>query len=224
MRNNTEATNCLSTDYSAVYQSWKSFKKGKRPSFAIDEFAYSLETNLAKLSFELGSGSYKHGSYQPVVLYEKKRRDLAVATVRDRVVHRLLYDYLVAIYDKSFDPDVWSCRKGKGLHACLGRTQKLLQKHSSSYVWRADIAKFYDNVDHDTLLDCLQRKIGHDKNALDVLRRVIGSYATMLGSGIGIPIGNLTSQIFSNILKYLHARVRQICSSPYKATRLYKIR
>jgi RNA-directed DNA polymerase len=184
-----------------LYSAWKAFRKGKRPSKAIDEFAYDLEANLTQLSFELCSGSYKHGNYQPVVLYEKKRRDLAVATVKDRVVHRLLYDYLVDIYDNSFDPDVWSCRKGKGLHACLGRTQKLLQKYPNGFVWRADITKFYDNVNHSTLRDCLHKKIGNDSNALRVLDKVIDSYSTINGQA-GIPIGNLTSQIFSNI--YLH--------------------
>lgn len=197
----TETTRYLSTDYSAIYQSWKSFKKGKRPSLQIDEFSYDLEANLTKLSLGLGSGSYKHGSYQPVIIYEKKRRDLAVATVRDRVVHRLLYDYLVAIYDKSFDSDVWSCRKGKGLHACLARTQKLLQKYPNGYIWRADITKFYDDVNHSILFNCLRRKISQDSNALSLLSKVIDSYSS-INAQLGIPIGNLTSQIFSNI--YLH--------------------
>lgn len=194
-------TRYLSTDYVAIYKSWKSFKKGKRSCLAIDKFAYLLETNLMKLSLELGNRSYVHSSYQPVVLYEKKRRDLAVATVRDRIVHRLLYEHLVAIYDKSFDPDVWSCRKGKGLHACLARTQKLLQKYPKGYIWRADITKFYDNVNHSILMDCLSRKFNQDSNVLFLLNKVINTYST-INSHSGIPIGNLTSQIFSNV--YLH--------------------
>lgn len=199
----------LSTDYATLYQSWKRFKKGKRPSIAIDEFAYNLEANLTQLSLELSTGSYQHGGYQPVVLYEKKRRDLAVATVRDRVVHRLLYDYLVAIYDKGFDPDIWSCRKGKGLHACLGRTQQLLQRYSSGYVWRADITKFYDNVNHSTLQDCLRKKISQDSNALCILDKVIDRAIPQL------IISQSVSQWYShwqfdqpNILKHLLARVR----------------
>lgn len=198
---NAVTKNYITTDYSSLYSAWNSLRKGKLPSRAIDEFAYDLEANLTQLSFELCSGLYKHGNYQPVVLYDKKRRDLAVATVKDRVVHRLFYDYLVDIYDNSFDPDVWSCRKGKGLHACLGRTVKLLKKYPNGYVWRSDITKFYDNVNHSTLRDCLYKKIGNDSNALCVLDKIIDSYCTY-NSQSGIPIGNLTSQIFSNI--YLH--------------------
>lgn len=155
---------------------------------------------MSRLSLELGSGVYQHGSYQSVILYEKKRRDLAVATVRDRVVHRLLYDYLVAIYDKTFDPDVWSCRKGRGLYACLQRTQQLLQKYPGGYVWRADVTKFYDNIDHATLQSLTQQKIGNHKNAVDLTSKVINSYSqSEAGRPQGIPIGNLTSQVFSNI-------------------------
>ena len=148
----------LQTDYRAMHNAWHNFRKGKSPSRAIDEFAYSLEENVARLSSEVISRSYKHGSYQAVILYEKKRRDLAVATVRDRVVHRLLYDYLLEQFDSGFDPDVWSCRTGKGLHRCLARTQKLLLKYDHSYVWRADITKFFDNVSQQALLNFLKKK------------------------------------------------------------------
>lgn len=164
------------TDYAAVYRAWQRFHKGKRATAAIDEFAYNLEDNLARLTTELQTQTYHHGGYQKVVLVEKKRRDLAVAGVRDRVVHRLLYDYLVEAYDKNFDPDVWSCRAGKGLHKCLARTQKLLRQSSQSYVWRADITKFFDNVDQAVLLECLSRKIGDDKAALWLCQEVVGSY------------------------------------------------
>lgn len=189
----------LITDYQAVYQAWLNFRKGKRPSQAIDEFAYNVETNLLELAAELANRSYRHGGYEKIILQEKKRRDLAVAGVRDRVVHRLLYDYLADVYDKSFDPDVWSCRIGKGLHKCLTRTRQLLRQHRGSYVWRADITKFFDSVDQGRLLACLERKMGSYDPAVWLSRQVIGSYQMR---GAGIPIGNLTSQIFANI--YLH--------------------
>lgn len=208
----------LKTDYQAVYTAWRKFKKGKRTSLAIDEFAYDLEGNLTRLSNELCNKSYRHGGYQPVVLYEKKRRDLAVATVRDRVVHRLLYDYLVAIYDKGFDPDVWSCRVGKGLHACLGRTKQLLRKYSHSYVWRADIAKFYDNVNHATLLDCLRRKIGQDKSAINLLDKIISSYRTIRSQS-----GTHWQLDQSDIFQCLLARVRSFCTPHPKAASLRQV-
>ena len=170
------ATSQLPTDYASVYRAWKSFRKGKHTSFSIDDFAYNLELNLAQLSCELTSGAYIHGKYQPVVLHEKKRRDIAVASVRDRVVHRLIYDYLALIYDKSFDFYVWSGRKGKGLHSCLNRTQKLIQRYYDGYVWRADIMKLYDNVDHFALRSFVFSKVYRDQNAMYIIDKIIDSY------------------------------------------------
>lgn len=187
----------LEVGYNAVYRAWFAFRKGKAPTRAIDEFAYNLEANLAELSGELTAGSYRHGSYQAIILREKKRRDLAVAGVRDRVVHRLLYDYLLDKFDNSFDPDVWSCRAGKGLHSCLNRTQKMLQKYKHSYVWRADIIKFFDTVNHQVLLSCLSRKFMSGGPELWLCEEVILSYHVKPAAGI--PIGNLTSQLFANI-------------------------
>jgi retron-type reverse transcriptase len=187
----------LRVDYGAIYKAWRAFRKGKQPTGPIDRFAFGLEAYLARLSDELTNKSYKHGGYQAISLAEKKRRDLAVASVRDRVVHRLLYDYLLPKFDTGFDPDVWSCRTGKGLHKGLARTQQLLQRHSSSYVWRADITKFFDSVDQEAMMDCLARRIGYDTTAMWLCQEVVDSYS--MQPLRGIPIGNLTSQLFANI-------------------------
>ncbi len=71
----------IEVDYCNIYNAWLKFRKGKSPSSAIDEFAYNLELNLDQLSKELSDGSYQHSMYKAVVLHEKKRRDLSVATV-----------------------------------------------------------------------------------------------------------------------------------------------
>jgi RNA-directed DNA polymerase len=187
----------MRVDYEAVYGAWLAFKKGKTPTLSIDEFAYNLEDNLTRLAAELTDRSYRHGGYSKIILQEKKRRDLAVADVRDRVVHRLLYDHLLPLFDSDFDFDAWSCRRNKGLHKCLARTVKLLKKHSGSYIWRADIIKFFDSVEHRVLADCLGRKSQIDSNEIWLSKRVISSY--QVKPDIGIPIGNLTSQLYANI-------------------------
>ncbi len=165
--------------YLQLYKAWEKFKKGKKKTQSIDEFAYSLEDNLQKLGKDINNRCYKHGDYKKVVILEKKRRDLAVAEVRDRVVHRLVYDELVNIWDKSFDPDVWSSRTSKGLHGALARTQKLLQKHQYSYVWRADITKFFDHVRHDVLLDCINHKTQSNSKLFWLCNEIINSYSTL---------------------------------------------
>jgi RNA-directed DNA polymerase len=180
-----------------LWRSWVAFRRGKKPSRAIIVFEAELEHNLLKLCADLNRGNYRHGTYNHKIVSEKKLRDIAVANVRDRVVHRLLYDYLVPIIDRRLDFDVWSCRKSKGLHLCLVRTQQLTSRYSDTWIWRADVKKFFDHVDHRVLKDCLMRVLSNE-TALSLLNEVIDSYGSV-DIGQGIPIGNLTSQIFANL-------------------------
>lgn len=84
-------------------------------------FSYYLEENLRKLQTDLENGHYTHGGYKTFIVTDNKRREISVASVRDRVVHRILYEYLVPIYDKTFIYDAWSCRKDKGLLGAIER-------------------------------------------------------------------------------------------------------
>jgi RNA-directed DNA polymerase len=180
-----------------VWNAWFEFRKGKRMSMEMHEFQYSLEQRLFDLHTDLKNGTYKHGPYRHFVVCDNKRRKISVSSVRDRVVHRLLYDYLVPIWDKTFIYDVWSCRRGKGLLAAIERTQDFLKSYPYAYVWRADVQKFFDSVDQRVLFELLKRRV-KDRTAMILLREVLKSHQSSK-EGVGMPIGNLTSQIFSNI-------------------------
>ncbi len=179
-----------------IYQSWFSYRKGKKPSYDLDHFQYNLEKELSSLYEDLNNGTYKHGDYREFIVTDNKKREISVASVRDRVFHRLFYDYLVEIFDKIFIFDAWSCRCGKGLMGAIDRAQMFIKKYANGLVWRADIRKFFDNVDHDILFQLLKRRI-QDEKALFLLKEIINSFEVK--EGVGMPIGNLTSQIFSNI-------------------------
>ena len=202
MKKDLSVKTCQSTisNQRLIYSAWQEFRRDKKSSYEIDKFEYSLAQNLCKLVDDIDSGTYCHGSYRRTIVSEKKRRDLAVACVRDRVVHRLIYNQLVVLYDSTFDPDVWSCRVDKGLHKCLTRTQQLLAKYPNTCVWRMDIIKFFDCIDHAVLRTCLDRRVT-DQKLLWLCDEVITSYSATNGQAqsCGIPIGNLTSQVFANI-------------------------
>lgn len=191
---------------SNVWKAWYTFRKGKKRSLDLDNFTYHSEGNICQLHNDLVAGSYRHGIYKTFKLTDSKKRTISVASIRDRIVHRLLYDYLITIFDKKFVYDAWSCRKDKGLLKAITRTQKLLSKYHLTYVWRGDVTKFFDTIDQDVLKRLLRRAIA-DQKALQILDEVISSYFSFF-PGIGIPIGNLTSQVFTNI--YLHEFDRHI--------------
>ncbi|MDP3696992.1 MAG: hypothetical protein Q8R55_03060 [Candidatus Taylorbacteria bacterium] len=166
---------CINLKLENIWESWRKFRKGKTISSELDEFQYYLERNLYQLYLDLNSGQYRHGKYRKFIVSDNKKREVSVAPIRDRVVHRLLYEYLVSIYDKIFIPDVWSCRKGKGLTGAIDRTRQLLARYNRSFVWRSDVKKFFDHVNHAVLADFIKNQIG-DLKALQLLNEIINSY------------------------------------------------
>lgn len=141
----------------------------------MEHFRYHLERHLRALHRDLLEDTYRHGPYRLFTVSDNKRRCITVASLRDRLVHRLLYEYLERIYDPVFIYDAWSCRKDKGLHCAIDRAQQFLRTHRQGFFWRSDVLKFFDNVDHRILLDILRRRVS-DNATLTLLSEVIGSY------------------------------------------------
>jgi retron-type reverse transcriptase len=69
------------------------------------------------------------------------------------------------------------------LIGAIEKSQSFLKKNPQDYVWRADIKKFFDNVDQPTLIRLIERKIT-DPNALKIIREVVASFPQ---GGILIP-------------------------------------
>ncbi len=179
-----------------LWHSYCEYQKGKKRTYEFHDFTYNLEAELFTLHDDLADRSYQPGKYRYFEVTDNKKRTISVAPLRDKIVHRLIYDYLVKIYDKTFIYDAWSCRKGKGLHKAIARAQYFLMKYSDCNVWRCDVKKFFDSVSHKILLEIIKFRI-KDTVSLALIEKNIKSYD--LGNGRGMPIGNLTSQIFANI-------------------------
>lgn len=176
---------------------------GKRNRRDVQAFERNLEDNLFVLHEQLKNKTYQHGSYQAFYVNDPKRRHIHKATVTDRVVHHLLYKFLYTLFDKQFIYDSYSCRLEKGTHKGILRLEKFTRSVSKNYsnrcwVLKLDIKKFFANVDHGILTKLLKQKIA-DPDILWLLANVIDSFHSESGEGKGIPLGNLTSQVFANI-------------------------
>lgn len=191
-------TDDIDTSMQAVWRAWQAFRQGKRPSEELMRFQFQLEPHLFSLHHDLQQGTYYHGNYNYFVVHDPKRREIAVASIRDRVMHRLLYDYLLGVWDKSFIYDAWNCRPGKGLLGAVERASFFSKRYRHGWIWRSDIRKFFDSVDHETLKFLLGTKLCRTPRVTTLLDTVIDSYDAG-STGRGLPIGNLTSQIFANI-------------------------
>ena len=185
--------------------SWERFKKGKRKKADVALFEYRLEQNLLELYRELKNETYRHKPYYSFYISDPKVRHIHKATVRDRVVHHALFKMLNPLFEPTFINDSFSCRIGKGNHLGMKRLEAITRKVSKNYtqhcfVLKCDIKKFFDSVDHDVLLELLFRKIT-DRSVQQLLNEVITSFSSSesLFERRGLPIGNLTSQLFANV-------------------------
>ncbi len=166
------------------------------------EFGLRLTDNIVDLHNDLAHHRYRHGPYQAFKVSDPKPREIHKATVRDRLLHRALYRALYPFFDRSFIADSYSCRQGKGSHAALRRFRQFSYKVGRNgtrtcWVLKGDIRKCFASIDHEVLFSILRGYIT-DLRLLDLLEQVIGSFSAEALS-IGLPLGNVTSQLLANI-------------------------
>lgn len=159
--------------------------------------------NLLDLHRDLKNKTYRHSKYESFVITDPKRRLIHKASVRDRTLHRALYRILYSFFDKTFISDSFSCRNEKGVHKAVDRFRafayQVSQNHTRTcWVLKCDIKQFFWSIDHRILIRILGEYIP-DKNIIWLLEKIIGSFETKNKRNIGLPLGNLTSQLFSNI-------------------------
>jgi RNA-directed DNA polymerase len=188
-----------------ILSTWNRFICGKRTKKDVILFEVNLGDNLLELHSMLREKTYVHGDYWAFNISDPKPRNIHKATVRDRVLHHLLCKEIYEYFDARFIYDSYSCRKHKGTHRALDRFQDFARKVSKNhtrtcYVLKCDIKKFFASIDHKVLEAILQRHI-QDIEVLWLIRQVVKSFHTTR-EGVGLPLGNLTSQLLVNI--YMH--------------------
>jgi RNA-directed DNA polymerase len=209
-----------------LFLAWQEFLVGKKKKQDVQEFGRNLADNILALYEDLSKETYHHGGYQSFYVNDPKRRHIHKASVRDRLLHHAVYRVLYPFFDKTFIADSFSCRLGKGTHRALNRFRAMAFKVSRNHtrtVWvlKCDIKKFFASIDHKVLLGILREYI-LDKDILWLLENVVESFsANCLDSrfrgndkgeiaaatswprndigGVGLPLGNLTSQLFANV-------------------------
>src|SRR3989338_386048 len=184
-----------------LLEAWKEFIIGKRSRKDVQEFERDLMTNVIQLHNDLVTMSYGHHGYEAFKISDPKPRNIHKASVRDRVLHRALYRVLYPFFDRTFISDSYSCRYNKATYKAIDKFRKFffqVSKNDKKTVWvlKCDIRKFFASVNHDTLKAILKNYISDDK-ILFLLWVIIDSFSVR--AGIGLPLGNLTSQLFVNI-------------------------
>jgi retron-type reverse transcriptase len=195
---------------------WRAFRKaakGKRGHAPAATFEHRVADQLARLQAELVNKTYQPGEYHHFFIHEPKRRKISAAPFRDRVVHHALCNLIEPIFDARFIPHSYANRVNKGTHAAVDHLQACARQYR--YVLRMDIVKHFPSLDHEILRGEIARVV-RDDGLLWLIDQILASgvgvladeYAMVYFPGDdlfavnrprGLPIGNLTSQFWSNV-------------------------
>jgi retron-type reverse transcriptase len=179
----------------SLYQAWIDASRGKLSKHATLEFARNLGGNLDALHQELHSGTYRPQPYTQFMVYEPKPRLIFGPAFRDLVVQHAIYRLTYPIFNASFIDQSFACRVGKGTHAAADYAQAALRSSPpASYLLQLDIRKFFYSINRSALQKLIERKI-KDKRFTAVMM-MFADY----GQPVGIPIGNLLSQMYALIV------------------------
>ena len=181
---------------------WGEFVVGKKSRRDVQVFEQRLMENIISLHTNLKNKTYKHSEYESFNISDPKPRNIHKASVRDRLLHHAIYRILYPFFDKKFISDSYSCRLDKGTHKALETFKRFsykVSKNRTKQIWilKCDVRKFFASIDQKILVEILKKHIS-DENIVWLLTEIIGSFHSTK-EGVGLPLGNLTSQLLVNV-------------------------
>lgn len=214
-------------NFQALCDAAQKAAKGKRRKPGVAAFLANLEPNVLRLERELQEGSWRPGRYTVIQVREPKPRRVSAAPFRDRVVHHALCAVVAPLLMRGFIDDSYANRIGKGTHRAVAR----YEQYRNRYAWclRCDIYRYFPAIDHAILKADFRRRIRCERTLALMDAIVDGSnpqepvHRYFPGDDLftpferrrGLPIGNLTSQLFANLyLDRLDHYVKEVLRVP----------
>ena len=181
---------------------FKKARKGKTKKIYVLEFQENAIKNLEQLQFELMSQTYKPKPLETFILRDPKTRKISKSDFRDRIIHHALCNIIEPILQKIFIYDSCANQKRKGSLFAIKRFDLFKRKatnnlKSEAFCFKADIKHYFEEVNHETLIQTIKRKI-KDEKIIWLIKNILERETTRSITK-GMPLGNLTSQFFANI-------------------------
>lgn len=196
-------------DLNNLMLAWKRARKEKTKKNYVIEFEKDILINLLRLRYELESLTYQPRSLRSFILRDPKTRKIGISDFRDRVIHHALCNIIEPIFNKTFIYDSYANRKDKGNLKAVERFNYFMRKVSDNgkitgqfnnnqvkgYCLKCDIKHYFFEINHEILLKLIKKKIS-DKNVIWLTEQILSNNPD---ENKGMPLGNLTSQLFANI-------------------------
>ncbi|WP_456024937.1 group II intron reverse transcriptase/maturase [Pseudomonas protegens] len=170
----------------------------------VDQLAGYVKQYWPTLKTRLLAGEYHPQGVRAVDIPKPKggTRQLGIPSVVDRLIQQALLQQLTPIFDPLFSDYSYGFRPGRSAHQAIETARGHV---AAGHRWcvELDLEKFFDRVNHDVLMACIERQV-EDKRVLTLIRRFLEAGA--MAGGIasrrqeGTPQGGPLSPLLSNIL------------------------
>ncbi len=207
-----------------VFTAYEDCRKNKSTKDTTIEFEIDVHKNLYKIYKDLKYKTYEIGESIKFVTLEPKPREIWAANFRDRIVQHIVYNRISPKIYNLFSPDTCACIPGRGTHYAAKRLHKKVQSITNNwkeeaYYLKCDFSNFFNTLNkeiiyqqitevfnHKDLLWLIEKIIFHDSrtnykdNSNKYKDSLVPKHKSLLYNDIlvGIPIGNITSQLFAN--------------------------
>ena len=196
------------TSFSNLQKAFKQVRRnggsGGVDQMSIKEFGDWFSKHYQELQTEIQQEFYQPQAVRGIKIPKPKGgfRQLGIPTIKDRVVQQAISQVLQPLFDPKFSPNSYGFRPKHNAHQALLETRKIV-KTGKKIIVDLDLAKFFDEVNHQRLMWLLSTRIG-DKRLLKLISKILKT--NIMQNGLeeqrikGTPQGSPLSPILSNIV------------------------